>query len=139
MRYFSSPSYWNSIFLLSPGFVYDESHDFWSDGYPEGLYELTRDSYGENEENRKFEQQRLGFQRVHIGGWEGNIVQADTTYMDAIENLDDFLLENIENRSSILQRRRTYDETSRFVDSDTKIKKRSFYICCRKKCWNIGA
>ncbi len=97
MRYFSSPSYWNSIFLLSPGFVYDESHDFWSDGYPEGLYELTRDSYGENEENRKFEQQRLGFRRVHIGGWEGNIVQADTTYMDAIENLDDFLLENIEN------------------------------------------
>ena len=96
-RYLGSPSYWNGIFLLSPGFFYDESHDFWSDGYPEGLYELTRDSYGENEENREFVQQRLGFNYAEIGGWEGNIVQADTTCMDSIENLDDFLLESIEN------------------------------------------
>ena len=97
MRYYSSPSFWNIIFVQSPGFVYDESHDFWSEGYPEGLYELTRDSYGEDEENRKFEQQRLGFNHVHIGGWEGNVINADTTYMDSIENLDDFLLESVEN------------------------------------------
>lgn len=96
-RYYSSPSYWNSIYLLSPGFVYDEAHDFWSEGYPEGLYELTRDSYGEDETNRRNEQQRLGFKRVYVGSWEGNVIHTDTTYMDAIENQEELLLESIEN------------------------------------------
>ena len=24
-----------------PGYVYDEDHDYWSDGYPDGLFEMT--------------------------------------------------------------------------------------------------
>ena len=29
-----------------PGYVYDENHDFWKNGYPEGLAELTQISLG---------------------------------------------------------------------------------------------
>ena len=30
-----------------PGYVYDENHDFWKNGYPEGLAELTQNTLGQ--------------------------------------------------------------------------------------------
>ena len=96
-RYRTTPSYWSYIYLQSPGFVYDESHDFWPEGYPEGLYELTRDSYGSNDEDRAMEQDRLGYRYTYVGSWEGNVVHSDTTMLDDIPNLDDTLLAQVEN------------------------------------------
>jgi len=95
-RYYETPNYWEYIFRHSPGFIYDENHDFWSDGYPDGLYELTRDSYGENDESRVQEQERLGYKYTPAIGWDGNPVYVDSTQMDATENYGDVLLEQVE-------------------------------------------
>ncbi len=95
-RYYETPSYWNIIFLGSPGFVYDANHDFWSDGYPEGLYELTRDSYGESDENREQEQERLGYKYTPVDGWNGNPVYVDSTQMDKTPDHDEVLLREVE-------------------------------------------
>lgn len=94
-RYYTAPSYWNYIYLNSPGFVYDESHDFWPDGYPEGLYELTRDSYGSDDDNREQEQERLGYRYTPDDGWDGNPVFIDSTMLDDIPDLDSVLLEQV--------------------------------------------
>ena len=96
-RHYETPYYWDYICLKSPGFVYDESHNFWSDGYPEGLYELTRDSYGSDEQSRKDEQKRLGNKYTPGNGWQGSPVYVDSTYMDAEEpNPDKMLTAEIE-------------------------------------------
>ena len=95
-RYYMYPDYWNYIYRYSPGFIYDEDHDFWSEGYPEGLYELTRDSYGENPETRAAEQEMLGFRAHPQGGWQGSPIYVDSTLLDAIDNQDDMLLEQVE-------------------------------------------
>lgn len=81
-RHYSRPHHWDYICLKSPGFVYDEAHDFWKDGYPKGLYELTRDSYGSDEQSRLDEQGKLGYKYTPDDGWQGSQVNMDTTYMD---------------------------------------------------------
>ena len=96
-RHYDFPSFWDYIFRHSTGFIYDENHNFWTDGYPEGLYELTRDSYGEDAESREQEQERLGYKYVPIGGWQGSPVYVDSTQLDAIPNQGDVLLEEVEN------------------------------------------
>ena len=82
-RHYDTPSFWDYICLKSPGFVYDEAHDFWREGYPKGLYELTRDSYGSDEQNRQDEQGKLGYKYTPDEGWQGNPIFADSTNMDA--------------------------------------------------------
>lgn len=94
-RYYNNSNFWNNIYLHSPGFVYDESHNFWSEGYPNGLYELTKNSYGENEENRNQEQAMLGYKHVPSLGWEGNSVFTDSTLMDFV-NQEEIILTEIE-------------------------------------------
>ncbi|MCQ2091671.1 MAG: TIGR02171 family protein [Fibrobacter sp.] len=39
-------NFFYSEYLNYPGYAYDESHDYWKDGYPEGLAELTEASAG---------------------------------------------------------------------------------------------
>lgn len=96
-RHEISPSYWDLVYKLTPGFAYDESHDFWSKGYPNGLYELTCDAYSINSEKKSEEQDMLGFVQYPSGGWQGNAILADTTYMDDFnKNPADMLLEEIE-------------------------------------------
>ncbi len=107
-RYYDTRNYWKIIFSHSPGFVYDEAHDFWSDGYPEGLYELTRDSYGNNDENRADEQADYGFKEVPPGGWQGSPVHHDTTMMDAETNLDEMLLEDVEDFLAEAEKKSVY-------------------------------
>ena len=38
-----------------PGYVYDANHNYWSDGYPEGLLEYTENSVGSSDEKRYLE------------------------------------------------------------------------------------
>ncbi|SIN82975.1 TIGR02171 family protein [Fibrobacter sp. UWB11] len=96
-RHYEMPSFWDLIFVHSPGFVYDESHKFWPEGYPKGLYELTRDSYGENSEIRETEQEMLGHVEGPGEGWQGSPIYVDSTYMDiANKHPTDMLLEEVE-------------------------------------------
>jgi len=96
-RHYGMHNYWDLIFMQTPGFVYDVSHNFWADGYPKGLYELTRDSYGENSDIRETEQQMLGHVETTGEGWQGSPIYVDSTYMDGINNEPtDMLLEEVE-------------------------------------------
>lgn len=96
-RHYEMPSFWDLIFVHSPGFIYDEAHSFWSDGYPKGLYELTRDSYGENDEIRETEQEMLGHVEGSGEGWQGSPIYVDSTYMDVVNKQPaDMLLEEVE-------------------------------------------
>ena len=96
-RHYSTPSFWELIFKHSPGFVYDESHDFWAEGYPQGLYELTRDSYGESSDTRETEQAMLGHVEGPGEGWQGSPIYVDSTYMDAVNKKPaNMLLEQVE-------------------------------------------
>ena len=96
-RHYEMPSFWDLIFVHTPGFVYDEAHNFWPDGYPKGLYELTRDSYGENSEIRETEQEMLGHVEGPGEGWQGSPIYVDSTYMDVVNKQPaDMLLEEVE-------------------------------------------
>ena len=96
-RHYEMPSFWNLIFSHSPGFIYDEAHDFWREGYPKGLYELTRDSYGENNDIRNTEQEMLGHVEDIGRGWQGSPIYVDSTYMDKVNKSPaDMLLEEVE-------------------------------------------
>ena len=96
-RHYELPSFWDVIYLKSPGFIYDEAHEFWPNGYPQGLYELTRDSYGSDEQSRSNEQDRLGHKFTPDDGWQGNPIYVDSTYMDAeVPNPENMLIAEIE-------------------------------------------
>ena len=96
-RYYDFPNYWNYIFLNATGFIYDQNHDFWKDGYPDGLYELTRDSYGSDEESRTRKQRRLGYNYAPGDGWHGSPILTDSSYMDAfVEKPEQMLLKEVE-------------------------------------------
>ncbi len=65
-----------------PGFVYDENHDFWKDGYPEGLAEMTQSAYGSDAYARYFRDE-MGFVRLDPGSWfsDNPLVAYDSTWM----------------------------------------------------------
>lgn len=108
-RHSIEPSYWDLVYRHTPGFAYDESHDFWSKGYPNGLYELTCDAYSINSEKKPEQQDMLGFVQYPSGGWQGNPVLADTTYMDSFnKNPADMLLEQIEDLIEEAQKHNIY-------------------------------
>ena len=53
-HYHRNHNSWEANFLgqNSPGIRYDIDHDFWKDGFPEELYDLTVNAYGANESER---------------------------------------------------------------------------------------
>lgn len=65
-----------------PGYVYDENHDFWKNGYPEGLAELTHNSLGmEYYETHLYN--TMGYDLVDPGDWEDDPgLDFDSTWMD---------------------------------------------------------
>ncbi|MCQ2108253.1 MAG: TIGR02171 family protein [Fibrobacter sp.] len=64
------------------GYVYDENHNFWKDGYPEGLLELTHESPGFELFESRF-MPTLGFDGAEAGGWESEpSVDYDSTWAD---------------------------------------------------------
>ena len=65
-----------------PGYVYDENHDFWKNGYPEGLAELTQNTLGQ-EYNENLLRSTLGYVPGDPANWEENpAVEFDSTWMD---------------------------------------------------------
>jgi hypothetical protein len=53
-----SGSFFNGRAKICPGYVYDKDHNYWKDGYPEGLAELTYDSPGISSYANKYRQTR---------------------------------------------------------------------------------
>jgi len=64
---------WTNFFYQDyknyPGYVYDEDHDFWASGYPEGLAELADNSFGSGLYEEEFVSTR-GFHNVECDSWE---------------------------------------------------------------------
>ena len=82
-----SENSWCNFFYVDhkkyPGYVYDENHEFWIDGYPEGLLEMTQNSIGNDFYGSLFLPSR-GFNPVECGGWESDnpSVDYDSTWFD---------------------------------------------------------
>ena len=94
---------WTNFFYKEyrkyPGFAYDENHEFWIEGYPEGLLEMTENSVGITYYEERF-RKNLGFNSTDCESWEGEnpSVDYDSTWMD--EGLG-AMLDNI-NRTEVL-------------------------------------
>lgn len=80
-----------------PGYIYDENHDFWKNGYPEGLAELTQNTLGQ-EYNEKLMRSTLGYVPGDPANWEENPgVEFDSTWMDYLPDHFEASLEHLEN------------------------------------------
>lgn len=72
-----------------PGFVYDENHHYWQDGYPEGLYELTTYAPG-TDGGSKYYTGEDGFLGENCADWGDSIPSASR---DTLTVEDSLLLE----------------------------------------------
>ena len=65
-----------------PGYVYDENHGYWSDGYPEGLLECTRNSISVAD-SKPFLQDRGRYTESYCVAWgDTPEFSVDSTYFD---------------------------------------------------------
>jgi hypothetical protein len=62
-----------------PGYVYDRNHNFWKDGYPEGLAEATYDSPGKTETAASLRPTR-GFSTTSPITWGAPVVAEDSSW-----------------------------------------------------------
>ena len=79
---FSYSNFFYEEYKTYPGYVYDESHDFWKDSVPEKLAEATENSMGFDYYGSLFRDTR-GFVKVDPGSWEEDpSVDFDSTWKD---------------------------------------------------------
>ena len=65
-----------------PGYAYDRNHDYWQDGYPQGLLERTKDNV-EIENYLQYEADRGALVSANCGGWnEPPEIEIDSTQVD---------------------------------------------------------
>ena len=70
-----------------PGYIYDRNHDYWSDGYPEGLLEYTENSVGSSDESI-YMKDRGRCTVAACKSWRDDPeVEQDSNYLDAHWNL----------------------------------------------------
>jgi len=65
----SEDNFFYERYKNTPGYVYDEEHDFWKSGYPAGLAELTENSPGISA-YREWLVLSRGFMNSDCNGWE---------------------------------------------------------------------
>ncbi len=84
-----------------PGHAYDMNHDFWKDGYPEGMMEYVVNSYNDASDHVEYTYHR-GMQIVPSNiGWEENpAVDYDSTWLDY--RAEDYRL-NLENLKTMIE------------------------------------
>lgn len=83
-----------------PGFVYDESHDFWDGVYPEGLAEATHTAFNLDFFKNTYIEAR-GFKGEQTGAWDNeNAVVGDSTWKEKTPELYE---ENLESLKSIVK------------------------------------
>lgn len=112
---YNADNFFYEEYKKCPGFVYDENHDFWKDGYPEGLAEYTRNSPGVDFyamnfiESRGYnDQMRTNPSNLKLG-WEDNpTVDHDSTWLSS--NMEQFELafEHLKSIIKIAQNRNVY-------------------------------
>lgn len=78
----SEDNFFYSAYRQYPGYVYDENHNFWEDGYPEGIAEATHESYNIDYFADIFGPTR-GSHSEPEGSWEKDpTVDYDSTWYD---------------------------------------------------------
>ena len=67
-----------------PGYVYDENHNFWKDGYPEGLFQATYESAGGDSVLEHKMREDLGYYSLFGSSWATTSVwvREDSCWMD---------------------------------------------------------
>lgn len=84
---YNSDNFFYEEYQKYPGFVYDENHNFWKDGYPEGLAECTKNGLGDayysvNLINSRGFNDMLRDPNFSTLGWEENpTVEYDSTWL----------------------------------------------------------
>lgn len=70
-----------------PGYIYDRNHNYWDDGYPEGLLEYTESSVGSSDESH-YMKERGRYTNVYCGSWRDDPeIEQDSSYLDNHWNL----------------------------------------------------
>lgn len=67
-----------------PGYVYDENHNFWKDGYPEGLYQATYESPSADSVLERKMREDLGYYSLFGSSWATTYIRVreDSCWMD---------------------------------------------------------
>ncbi|MDY6332665.1 MAG: TIGR02171 family protein [Fibrobacter sp.] len=67
-----------------PGYVYDENHNFWKDGYPEGLFQATYESPGGDSLLEQKMREDLGYYSLFGSSWATTYIRVreDSCWMD---------------------------------------------------------
>lgn len=78
--YTSGYPFFETTFKSFPGYVYDINHNFWKDGYPNGLAELTYNSPG-TLKGQKLRTTR-GFSGKNASSWGEPIVKLDSNWKE---------------------------------------------------------
>ena len=101
-------NFFYSDYKKYPGYVYDENHDFWKDGYPEGLAEMTSYSLGMEYYHDNF-MNTLGYNYAESGGWEENpAVENDSAWMESQSENFYVALSHLQNILKIAENRNVH-------------------------------
>lgn len=112
---FNADNFFYEEYKKYPGFVYDENHNFWKDGYPEGLAEYARNSLGTDFHSANFIESR-GYNdmlrtdpNVVTIGWEENpAVEYDSTWLSKDSKQFEIAFDHVVNIVKMAQNRGIY-------------------------------
>ncbi|SHK53225.1 TIGR02171 family protein [Fibrobacter sp. UWH4] len=83
----NSDNLFKNAYKKYPGYVYDKNHNYWQDGYPEGLLEYTK-NYLEVKPYLLHEVDRGAIMNPFCGGWANPpLVEGDSSAYDSEKNL----------------------------------------------------
>lgn len=98
-----------------PGYVYDKNHNFWKDGYPEGLAESARNCLGADFytanfiESRGYNDQMRTNPSYSIIGWEDNpAVEHDSTWLNSNSEEFEAAFEHLKSMIKMAENRGVY-------------------------------
>lgn len=98
-----------------PGYVYDENHNFWKDGYPEGLAEYARNCLGADFytnnfiESRGYNDQMRTNPSYSTIGWEENpTVDHDSSWMKSDSDKFEIAFDHLKNIIRMAENRGIY-------------------------------
>ncbi|MBR5412775.1 MAG: TIGR02171 family protein [Fibrobacter sp.] len=79
----SNNNFFYSEYKEFPGYIYDQNHQFWKDGLPDNMYQLTYESIGGSTYAKKFRDTRGYEQYNDVAGWSENpTIGHDSTWME---------------------------------------------------------
>lgn len=82
-----SDNLFKNAYKKYPGYVYDKNHNYWQDGYPEGLLEYTK-NYLDVKPYLLHEVDRGAIMNPFCGGWANPpLVEGDSSAYDSEKNL----------------------------------------------------